>query len=606
MEYIKLLRVSNSRKLFPLLVLLPTGIFLSEVIAMLLVQFHEGPYWITILFDAIITTTLMFPAIYFLSYRPLLKHVSEQKRADTIMRVRLRLMQFSVSHTLDELLQETINEIEALTDSKIGFFHFIDDDDQNTIWLQAWSTNTLENMCKADGKGSHYSIEQAGVWADAIRERRPIVHNDYEALAHRKGTPEGHAQLIREMTIPILRDNKVVAILGVGNKAQEYNSTDIELASPLADFIWDIVQHKRAEDALRTSEQNFRTLVDWTYDCEQWIDPQGNIVYISPSCERITGYTQEHFISDPDLLARIVHPDDRKSYNKHRLLIHDETAGIDNVEYRIITRDGHEHWIDHICRPLFGEDNRYLGRRVSNRDITARKLAEKEIAERNEKETMLTQTIHNMQIEIARDLHDTIGQNIGFLRMKLDHLSETNHLSQIDVKSEAANMLKVANESYDLIRGTLSVLRSGGLADPLTLFIQYSNQVEERSSFNITVASQGEPRPLSPAQVRQLFFVFREALSNIEKHANASQVLVEFIWDENSLALLIEDNGRGINLDDTRARKHYGLKFMQERINLLDGTLEIQSAKGQGTQIKIDLPYKQKLSALAQSSNQVN
>ena len=93
MEYIKLLRVSNSRKLFPLLVLLPTGIFLSEVIAMLLVQFHDGPYWITILFDAIITTTLMFPAIYFLSYRPLLKYVSEQKRADTIMRVRLRLMQ---------------------------------------------------------------------------------------------------------------------------------------------------------------------------------------------------------------------------------------------------------------------------------------------------------------------------------------------------------------------------------------------------------------------------------------------------------------------------------------------------------------------------------
>lgn len=605
MEYIKLLRVSNSRTLFPLLVLLSTGIFLSEVIAMLLVQFHDGPYWITILFDAIITTTLMFPAIYFLSYRPLLKHVSEQKRADTIMRVRLRLMQFSVSHTLDDLLQETINEIEALTDSTIGFFHFVDDD-QKTLRLQAWSTNTLENMCKADGKGSHYSIEQAGVWADAIRERRPIVHNDYEALAHRKGTPEGHAQLIREMTIPILRDNKVVAILGVGNKAQEYNSTDIELVSPLADFIWDIVQHKRAEDALRTSEQNFRTLVDWTYDCEQWIDPQGNIVYISPSCERITGYTQEHFISDPELLARIVHPDDRKSYNKHRLLVHDETAGIDNVEYRIITRDGQEHWIDHICRPLFGEDNRYLGRRVTNRDITARKLAEKEIAERNEKETMLTQTIHNMQIEIARDLHDTIGQNIGFLRMKLDHLSETNLLSQIDVKSEAANMLKVANESYDLIRGTLSVLRSGGLADPLTLFVQYSNQVEERSSFNITVASQGEPRPLSPAQVRQLFFVFREALSNIEKHANASQVLVEFIWDENSLVLLIEDNGRGINLDDTRTRNHYGLKFMQERINLLDGSLEIQSAKEQGTQIKIDLPYKQKLSALAQSSNQVN
>jgi len=163
--------------------------------------------------------------------------------------------------------------------------------------------------------------------------------------------------------------------------------------------------------------------------------------------------------------------------------------------------------------------------------------------------------------------------------------------NQIDLKSEASNMLNVANESYELIRGTLSVLRSGGLADPLTLFVQYANQVEERSAFNISVVSQGEPRPLSPNQVRQLFFVFREALSNIEKHASASQVAVEFTWEENALLLFIADNGHGIKLDDTRARNHYGLKFMQERILSLGGLLEIQSSNGNGTQISITLPY---------------
>ena len=599
------LKYTKSKKFLSLLILLPVGIFLSEVIAMFLVQFHEGSYGVIILIDAIITTTLMIPLIYIFSYRPLLKHIAEQDRADTIMQVRLRLMQFSVLHTLDELLQETINEIEVLTGSTIGFFHFIEED-QKTLWLQAWSTNTLENMCKAEGKGSHYSVEQAGVWADAIRERRPVIHNNYAVLEHRKGTPEGHAEIIREMVVPILRNNRVVAILGVGNKANNYNSTEIELASTLADFAWDTIQHKRAEDALHESERKFRTLVDWTYDCEQWIDPQGNIVYISPSCERITGYSQEQFISDPDLLARIVHPNDRRSYEEHKLLVHDETADIDNVEYRIITNDGQERWIDHICRPLFGENNQYLGRRISNRDVTARKLAEKEIAERNEKETVLTQTIHNMQIEIARDLHDTIGQNIGYLRMKLDHWSEGNLPNQMDIKTEATNMLNVANEAYDLIRGTLSVLRSGVLTDPLALFIQYANQVEERSPFNINVASQGEPRPLSPGQVRQLFFVFREALSNIEKHASASQVFVEFIWDEKDLILLIEDNGRGIKLDDTRARNRYGLKFMQERIDLLGGILEIGTVKHKGTQIKINLPYEQKQSAQVQYSNQVN
>ncbi|MGB7872988.1 MAG: GAF domain-containing protein, partial [Anaerolineales bacterium] len=507
--------------------------------------------------------------------------------------VRLRLMQFAVAHTVDELLQLTLDEIEVLTGSTVSFYHSVEAD-QNTIVLQAWSTSTLKNMCTAEGKDSHYSVDEAGVWADCIRQRKPVIHNDYVSLAHRKGLPEGHASIVREMVIPILRDGQIVATLGVGNKPQDFTENDVELVSTFADFAWDIIERKQAEDALRESEQKFRTLVDWTYDCEQWVDPQGKIVYISPSCERITGYKPEDFISDSDLLARIVHPDDHNFYKKHHQLVHDETADISSVEYRIIAKDGSEHWIEHNCRPLFGEDNHYLGRRVSNRDITGRKQTEKEIRERDQKENMLTQTIHSMQLEIARDLHDTIGQNIGYLRMKLDHLSETNLTTQSDLKSEITNMLKVTNESYDLIRGTMTVLQSGGLADPLPLFIQYANEIEERSSFKVEVSSQGEPRPLSPNQVRQLFFVFREALSNIEKHARASQVSVKLIWEDVNLDLTIADNGRGFRLDDTQVRNHFGLKFMKERIESLKGVFTVNTVPNKGTRIKITLPYEKK------------
>ena len=583
---------SRSTNLILLLVALPAGIFLSEVVAMLIVQFHKGPYSITILVDALITTTLVFPLIFLLSFRPLLKQIAEQEQAESIMEVRLRLIQFAVSHSVDELLQATLDEIEVLTGSSIGFFHFLDSD-QETLWLQSWSTNTLQNMCKAEGKGSHYSVNQAGVWADCVRERRTIVHNDYPSLAQRKGTPEGHAPIIRELTVPIMRDGQVVAILGIGNKLQAYTASDVDLVSTIADFAWDIIDRKRAEHALRESEQKFRTLVDWTYDWEKWIDPQGNIVYTSPSCERITGCRPEEFISNPHLLSDIVHPDDRKCYEEHKQLLHDEQANISGIEYRIIARDGSEHWIEHICRPLFGKDDRYLGRRVSSRDITLRKLAEQEILERNQKEIMLTQALHNMQLEIARDLHDTVGQNIGYLRMRLDYLSETNLKPKMDMRTEVTNMLEVANESYELIRGTLAVLQSGGLADPLTLFIQYAHQIEERSPFKVGVASRGEPRPLSPAQVRQLFFVFREALSNIEKHADASQVAVEFDWVDDCLTLMITDDGHGFRPENAAIGGHYGLKFMQERITSLHGTFSIRPTNGKGTTIKITLPYEQ-------------
>ena len=576
------------------------GIALAEVFAMLVVYtVRDWPYYQQVLFDAAIMTVIIFPLLYFLSFRPLLLHIQQRDQAENILQTRLRLMQFADAHTLDELLQFTLDEIETLSGSTIGFFHFLEAD-QKTLWLQAWSTNTLQNMCKAEGKDSHYDVEQAGVWADAVRQRQPIIHNNYAALPHRKGMPEGHALVVREMVIPIMREDKVMAILGMGNKPQDFTANDVELVATLADFAWDIVEHKRAENALRKSEEKFRTLVDWTYDWEQWLDPRGNIVYTSPSCERITGYSPEEFIADPNLLIRIVHPDDRQFYTEHQGIIHDASAGPISIEYRIIARDGNEHWIEHICRPVFGPDDRHLGRRVSNRDITQRKQAEKKINEQNQKELILTQTIRTIQADIARDLHDTLGQNIGFLRMNLEHLSEAQWNDLTNIKTQIQNMTQAANESYELIRAMLAILQTGNSSDPLSLFTRYAEQIAERSSFRIDIISSGHSNQLSPHQIRQLFFIFREALSNIEKYANAGQVSGEFIWNEHALTLVISDNGGGFDLDAVQTTDHYGLKFMRERAELMKGSLSVQSAAGQGTKITVNVPYEYELSTQSQ------
>jgi PAS domain S-box-containing protein len=490
---------------------------------------------------------------------------------------------------LEELLQVTLDEIETLTGSAISFFHFVEGN-QKKFWLQAWSTNTLQNMCKADGKNSHCDVEQAGVWADCVRHRQPIIHNNYASLPHRKGMPEGHATILREMAVPIMRAEKIVAVLGLGNKPKDFTARDVEIVSTIADFAWDIVEHKQAENALQKSEEKFRTLVNWTFNWEKWTDAQGNIVYMSPSCERITGYNPEEFVSDPNLLIRIVHPDDRQSYEEHHRLTHNELAEVMNIEYRIIAHDGSEHWIEHICRPLFGQEGQYLGHRVSNSDITDRKQTEKFICEQGQKERILTQTIHTMQIDIARDLHDTLGQNISYLRLKLDHLSESNQ-PPTDLQMELKNMSKAANESYDLIRGTLAVLQLENPNNLLHLFTQYADQIEERSNIIVVFITRGEPKLLSANQIRQLFYVFREALSNIEKYAHASQVTISMLWDDSVLLLGIIDNGRGVDLTGAQENGHYGIKFMQDRIALLNGSFSIDSAIDGGTKITVKVPY---------------
>ncbi len=589
---------ANGKKVFhgkqsPRYILLVTivGIAVAEVIAMIVVYFVRTsmPYYQQVILDAAVMTVIIYPLLYFLSTRPLLQYIQQQTLTEHILQARLRLIQFSHSHTLDELLQETINEVEILTHSTIGYFHFLDAN-QKSLWLRAWSTNTLQNMCSLSGKDSHYDVDKAGVWADCIRERRPVIHNEYRSLSHRKGMPDGHADVVREMAVPIMRDGKVMAVLGIGNKPQEYTDTDVEIVMTLADFAWDIVRDKQAELALRESEEKFRTLVDWTYDWEIWLDPQGNIVYNSPSCERITGYGPDEFIKMPDLLQLVIHPDDKLMYEQHLHLLHSESAGIESMEYRIIARNGSERWIEHICRPLYGSDHRYLGRRISNRDITERKQAEQEIFERNQKEKLLTQTLHTIQLDIARDLHDTIGQNISFLRMKIDHLSGKKAIKRDEIKNELQTMMRAADESYDLIRGTLAILQLIDSADLHRLFMRYAEQVDERSAFRVDFSTTGDARPLSAPRMRQLFYMFREMLNNIEKHANATQVKIEMIWEPDSLNLQVSDNGKGFDMDQIHFGGHYGLKFMKERVDLLSGILTIHSASGSGTKVSVKVP----------------
>jgi two-component system nitrate/nitrite sensor histidine kinase NarX len=174
--------------------------------------------------------------------------------------------------------------------------------------------------------------------------------------------------------------------------------------------------------------------------------------------------------------------------------------------------------------------------------------------------------------------------------LKLDHLSDAN-LSGTEIQTEIKNMAKVAYESYDLVRGTLAVLQSENVTDLFRVFVRYANQVEERSRIKIDFVNDGEPKLLSAHQMRQLFYIFREALSNIEKHSSASQVFIKMVWSEDLLTLFIFDNGCGIETAKLQSDGHYGLKFMRDRAALLNGSISIDSEVDAGMHITVSVPY---------------
>jgi len=143
-------------------------------------------------------------------------------------------------------------------------------------------------------------------------------------------------------------------------------------------FVNDITDRKQMEGELRESEERYRTVADFTYDWEYWIGVDGRFIYISPSCERVTDYRTDEFYAAPDLMERIAHPDDQSRWRDHTRTTSTSPDAC-SLDFRIIRRDGQERWIGHVCQPVYSRTGQLLGRRASNRDITARKQREHEL-----------------------------------------------------------------------------------------------------------------------------------------------------------------------------------------------------------------------------------
>jgi PAS domain S-box-containing protein len=140
----------------------------------------------------------------------------------------------------------------------------------------------------------------------------------------------------------------------------------------------DITKRKRAEEQLIEAEERYRTVANFTYDWEYWENLDGSLNYVSPSCERITGYTTRAFIDNPPLINEIIVPEDRDAWREHYLDSHQDLKPHE-IQLRIQRRDGEIRWIEHNCQPVTDHQGHLKGFRASNRDITSRKLAEIEL-----------------------------------------------------------------------------------------------------------------------------------------------------------------------------------------------------------------------------------
>ncbi len=203
----------------------------------------------------------------------------------------------------------------------------------------------------------------------------------------------------------------------------------------------------------------------------------------------------------------------------------------------------------------------------------------------------------NEQNRIARHLHDTIGDDLAYLCLKLGQLSNTSGQMDGLVKfhSEIASMYSIANNAFDHIRNILSELQDDSHAisspDLVTNVIECALLIGSRANFQVNHKISGDPKTLSPQMHRQVLYLVREILRNVEKHAHAQNVCLTIDWLDNGLTIKISDDGQGFDANISRVNEgHYGLKTLREMVYELKGSLSVLSNQGEGTQISLYLP----------------
>lgn len=556
---------------------------------------------------------------------------------------RLRLMvevsQYK-AESVQELLDFALDKVLLLTDSAIGYIYHYHEERREFV-LNTWSRDVLP-ACSVTNVPSVYHLDKTGIWGEAVRQRRPVIVNDFQAPHPlKKGYPEGHVPLKRFMSIPVFDGERIVAVVGVGNKQMPYDDTDVKQLGLMMHGVWRYTSKLEAETRLTNIRERFEfALMTGKQALWEWSPATGALEW-SDSVDGILGYEPGEFPRTLEAWKSGLHPDDREQVLA-LLQRHLEDNSLFCIDYRMRRNDGgYVYWHDTAVtfRDEQGQPLRVVGSCV---DITERK--QNEINLRQMQAQLIQQekmaSVGQLAAGVAHEINNPLGfiasnlTTLGKYHQRIDEyldvletalldysgrdwpaaLTECRTKLKIDhIRADLGELMQESLEGVERVKSIVTDLKSFSRSDDrLTTPVDLNRCVQTtlnivRNEYkyvaDLSLDLQDELPPVR-GNSQQLGQVVANLVVNAAHAIDGHGRIIIKTWRDNCDVLLsVSDTGTGIlpehleqifdpffTTKESGKGTGLGLSICYDIIKKHQGKITVDSSSGQGSAFTVRLP----------------
>jgi PAS domain S-box-containing protein len=352
-------------------------------------------------------------------------------------------------------------------------------------------------------------------------------------------------------------------------------------------YVRDVTEGRRTREALRRSEERWRTLIEKGADVITISDHDGTIRFASPSVETVCGYRVDEFVGTNPFEAGHIHPDDLERCEAAFRELEDNPGHSVTIQHRYRHGSGEWRWLEGTFTNLF-EDPAIGGLVANFRDVTERKRAEAERDRLLAQEWVARAEVAERE-RISRELHDRVAHSMAVVHQSLQlyEVLAAGDPSRAAPKLETAK--EMARTALDSTRDLSAELRRSDAEEDLEQALHALLEVSVPPNVRTQLSVEGD-ESLVPGRARgQLFLILREAVRNAVSHSGCRRVTVALRFDGSEAVGSVQDDGRGFEPDDGDL-SGVGLSSMRERAQLLGGALSVRPVPGEGTRVEVSMP----------------